>query len=118
MAIVAALAVCVAVLISVMGGGGGGGGSPASPSSGGGGSSSGTLSPNKQQKLADDAIGVCDSIQTTGTVSELDFAELLNRVETDIGWSQADAIKWFKQVASKQCPEYLGNLSRLEKAEN
>ena len=90
----------------------GGGGTP-HPSSGDGGGSSGTLSPYKQQKLAQDASQVCDS--TGSKQFQTSISYFLRGVESDVGWSRGDVITWTKQVVKDQCPEYLDNISLWER---
>lgn len=84
-----------------------------SPSDGG---RTGTLSPYQQQKY--DALAQVACYETDGhnrDISALSFGIWINRVETALDLSKADATAFARRVVSKQCPENLGYITQWQK---
>ena len=88
------------------------GGTQSPGDQGGGGGSTGTLSPYQQQKYDNYARVVCYNTDDHNGIGPYGFGYWLGALETDLTLSRADAIAFVKRVASKQCPENLGNISR------
>jgi hypothetical protein len=100
-------AALVALAVAGCGGGGSGGthvterpNNRGSGSNGGGGSN-GTKSPYEQKKEDDVARNLCRNIEAFG------YGTAVTAVEKNLNFSEGDAVKFVKNVASEQCPELI-----------